>query len=107
MAGQDYDDLQEEADAPGEPEFDQETLRSNERRSRFFFAAICFLIALLILSVYLNHLTALSDTLLQLGVLVFAAAAIFLLLGGVSAVSKNLPSSREVHVEAAPFSMKR
>src|SRR5690348_15526700 len=114
MSGQDYDDRQQEADTadedyhdPGEPEFDQETLRSNERRSRFFFAAMCFLIALLILSVYLNHLTALNDTILQLGILLFAAAGIFLLLGGASAVSKNLPSSREVHVEVAPFSMKR
>src|SRR5690348_8013893 len=114
MSGQDYDDRQQEADTadedyhdPGEPEFDQETLRSNERRSRFFFAAMCFLIALLILSVYLNHLTALNDTLLQLGILVFVVAGIFLLLGGASAVSNHLSSSREVHVEVAPFSTKR
>jgi predicted Zn-dependent protease with MMP-like domain len=113
MAGQDYDDLQEEADAPGEdyhyagePEFDQETLRSNERRSRFFFAAMCFLIALLFLSVYLNHLTALNDTLLQLGIIVFAAVGIFLLLGGVSAVSKKLSASRNFHIQATPSSMK-
>ncbi len=114
MDGQEFDDLQEEANAPdedyletGEPEFDQETLRSNERRSRFFFAAMCFLIALLVLSVYLNHLTALNDTILQLGILVFSAAGIFLLLGGVSTVSKNWASSRDVPVEVAPFSMKR
>lgn len=114
MAGQDYDDLQQEADAPGEddqytgePEFDEETLRSNEKRSRFFFAAMCFLIALLFLSVYLNHLTSLSDTLLQLGILVFTASGIFLLLGGVSVVSKNRPSIGEVHAEAMPSSIKR
>ena len=114
MAGQNFDDLQEEADTlnkdyhdTGEPEFDQETLRSNERRSRFFFAAMCFLIALLFLSAYLNHLTALSDTIMQLGIVVFVAAGLFLLLGGVSAVSKHLPSSREIHVEATPFSTKR
>src|SRR5579859_395794 len=114
MAGQDYDDLQEEADAPGEDyhytgesEFDADTLRSNERRSRFFFAAMCLLIALLFLSVYLNHLTSLNDTLLQLGIIVFVAVAIFLLLGGVSVVSKNLPSSRNFHTEATPSSMKR
>lgn len=103
MAGQDYEDLQEEAGSPGEddhstdePEFDEETLRSNERRSRFFFAAMCFLIALLFLSAYLNHLTSLNDTLLQLGILVFAAAGVFLLLGGVSAVNKHLPPSRDL-----------
>ncbi len=114
MAGQDYDDLQEEADTPGEddqytgePEFDEETLRSNERRSRFFFAAICFLIALLFLSLYLNHLTSLNDTLLQLGFVVFAAAGIFLLVGGVSAVSKNLPISSDFHNEATPSSINR
>src|SRR5579863_5643849 len=101
MAGQDYDDLQEETDTPdeaeydsGEPEFDEDTLRSNERRSRFFFAAMCFLIALLFLSAYLNNLTSLNNTILLLGIIVFAAIGIFLLLGGVSAVSKNLRSSR-------------
>ncbi len=84
-------------------------MRANERRSRFFFAAMCFLIALLILSVYLNHLTALNDTVLQLGILVFAAAGIFLLLGGASALSKNLHASRDLRVDTAPapFGMKR
>lgn len=115
MAGQDYENLQEEADIPGEednhyigePELDEETLRSNEQRSRFFFAAMCFLISLLFLSVYLNHLTSLNDTLLQLGIIVFAAAGIFLLLGGASAVSKNLPTSRNVHSNATQSSMNR
>src|ERR1700736_3594391 len=76
MAEQDYDKPQEEAGTSaevnhytGEPEFDEETLRSNERRSRFFFAAMSFLIALLFLSAYLNHLTALNDTILQLGII--------------------------------------
>ena len=43
MSQQDYDNVQEEADSSeedyhytGEPEFDEETLRSNEQRSRFF-----------------------------------------------------------------------
>jgi predicted Zn-dependent protease with MMP-like domain len=61
---------------------------------------MCFLIALLFLSAYLNHLTSLNDTLLQLGILVFAAAGVFLLLGGVSTVSRHLPSSRDLHGEA-------
>src|SRR5579859_7410056 len=89
MAGQDYEHLQEEADSSdeaeydsGKPEFDEDTLRSNERRSRFFFAAMSFLIALIFLSAYLNNLTSLNSTILQLCILVFAAAGIFLLLRG-------------------------
>lgn len=102
MAEQDYENLQEEANSPdeveydtGEPEFDEETLRSNERRSRFFFAAICFLIALLFLSAYLNHLTSLNDTVLQVGILFFAAAGIFLLLHGGASVDKKPLSAGE------------
>ena len=102
MAGQDYENLQEETDAPGdadydigEPEFDEETLRSNERRSRFFFAAMCFLIALLLLSAYLNHLTSLNDTVLQVGILFFASAGVFLLLRGGASVYKKPLSTGE------------
>jgi predicted Zn-dependent protease with MMP-like domain len=102
MAEQDYENLQEEADSSGEayhytgePEFDDETLRSNERRSRFFFAAMCFLIALLFLSAYLNHLTSLNDTVLQLGILFFAAAGVFLLLRGGASVDKKPLSAGE------------
>src|ERR1700736_6958758 len=102
MAEQDYDKPQEEAGTSaevyhytGEPEFDEETLRSNEQRSRFFFAAMSFLIALLFLSAYLNHLTALNSTILQLGIIVFAAIGIFLLLRGGAAAYKKPLSSRE------------
>src|ERR1700694_3330029 len=106
MSQQDYDNVQEEADSSdeihhhtGEPEFDEETLRSNERRSRFFFAAMCFLIALLFLSVYLNHLTSLNDTILQLGIVFFAAIGIFLLMRGSTATYKKPRSPRERHEE--------
>ncbi len=99
MSQQDYDNLQEQAGSSdeddhhsGEPEFDEETLRSNEKRSRFFFAAMCFLIALLFLSVYLNHLTSLNSTILQLGIVFFAAIGIFLLMrGGTATYKKPLP----------------
>src|ERR1700726_2279444 len=101
MSQQDYDNVQEEADSSdeihhhtGKPEFDEETLRSNEQRSRFFFAAMSFLIALLFLSAYLNHLTALNSTILQLGIIVFAAIGIFLLLRGGSSVYKKPLSTR-------------
>src|SRR5712691_2226327 len=106
MAEQDYDNLQEEVDSSdedyhdtGEPEFDEETLRSNEQRSRFFFAAMCFLIALLFLSAYLNHLTSLNDTILQLGIVFFAAIGIFLLMRGSTATYKKPHSPRERHEE--------
>ena len=108
MAGQDYDHLQEEADAPdeansdtGEPDFDEDTLRSNERRSRFFFAAMSFLLALLCLSAYLNHLTPLNSTVLQIGIVFFAAIGIFLLLRGGSAMHER-PLSPGEPVEAQP-----
>ena len=106
MAGQDYDHLQEEADAPdeansdtGEPEFDEDTLRSNERRSRFFFAAMSFLLALLCLSAYLNHLVPLNSTILQIGIVFFAAIGIFLLLRGGAAMHER-PLSPGEQVEA-------
>lgn len=102
MAEQDYHNLQEEADSSDEDyhdtselEFDEETLRSNEQRSRFFFAAMCFLIALLFLSVYLNHLTSLNSTILQLGIVLFAAIGIFLLMQGGTATNKKPLSARE------------
>lgn len=106
MAEQDYDSRQEEANSSdqdyqdaSEPEFDEETLRSNEQRSRFFFAAMSFLLALLCLSMYLNHLTSLDDTLLQLGIVFFAAIGIYLLLRGGTSTYKKPPTSLEQDAE--------
>ncbi len=108
MAEQDYDSRQEEADSSdqayqdaSESEFDEETLRSNEQRSRFFFAAMSFLFALLCLSVYLNHLTSLDGTLLQLGIVFFAAIGVYLLLRGGTATRKKPPASLEHYAEPA------
>src|SRR5581483_6620502 len=104
MSEQDYSEPQKEINPPDEidifspeqePEFDEDTLRSNEQRSRFFFAAISFLIALIFLSLYLNHLTSLNDTILQLGIVVFVATGIFLLLRGGTASYKKLLSPVE------------
>jgi len=96
MAEQDYDAQEEESDSSGEvidaareAELDDDTLRSNEQRSRFFFAAMSFLIALLFLSAYLNHLTSLNGTILQVGVLIFAVMGVFLLLRGGSTGYKS------------------
>jgi predicted Zn-dependent protease with MMP-like domain len=109
MAEQDYDEPPEEVDTSDEgyhytdePEFDEETLRSNEQRSRFFFAAMSFLIALLFLSAYLNHLTALNSTILQLGIVAFAAIGIFLLLRGGNSAYKKPLSGREHSEEHSP-----
>lgn len=104
MSEQDYSEPQKEINSSDEidnfspeqePEFDEDTLRSNEQRSRFFFAAISFLIALIFLSLYLNHLTFLNDTILQLGIVVFAAAGLFLLLRGGTTSYKKLLSPGE------------
>ena len=108
MAGQDYDKPREEADSSdkdyydaGKPEFDEETLRTNEQRSRFFFAAMSFLLALLCLSVYLNHLTSLNDTILQLGIVFFAAIGVFLLMRGGTATHQKPLTSIEHYEEYA------
>ncbi|MGH2496794.1 MAG: metallopeptidase family protein [Ktedonobacteraceae bacterium] len=106
MSEQDYSEQQEENDSSDEidnlshePEFDQGTLRSNEQRSRFFFAAMSFLIAMICLSLYLNHLTSLDGTVLQLGIIVFAAIGLFLLLRGGTSSYKKPHSSEEQDVE--------
>lgn len=63
-----------------EPDPDEETLRSNEHRSRFFLAAMSFLLALLCLSAYLNNIPWLNSTLLEICIVVFAAIGFFFLL---------------------------
>lgn len=89
---------EEEFDYAREPEPDEYTLRSNEQRSRYFLAAICFLLALLCLSAWLNHIPWLNDTLLQLGMLGFAAISIFFLLRG-SSTNPMSKSSAGEHTE--------
>ncbi|HKV57375.1 MAG TPA: metallopeptidase family protein [Ktedonobacteraceae bacterium] len=102
MSEQDYSEQQVENNPSDEidnlshePEFDEDTLRSNEQRSRFFFVAMSFLIALICLSLYLNHLTDLNSTVLQLGIIVFAAIGLFLLLRGGTTTYKKLHSTGE------------
>ena len=102
MSVQDTGEPEEQEDASGEaydysrePEPDESTLRSNEQRSRFFLAAMSFLLALLCLSAYLNHIPLLNDTLMQLGALAFTAIGIFFLFRGSSTSYKSTHSSNE------------
>ncbi len=85
----------EEYEYGREPEPDINTLRSNEQRSRYFLAAMCFLLALLCLSAYLNNLPWLNATLLQFGAVLFAAAGIFFLVRRSSAHQEQPPSLTE------------
>lgn len=91
----DYSD--DENDYNREPEPDPHTLRENEKRSRYFLAAISFLLALLCLSAYLNHLPSINSSLLQLGALVFAAIGIFFLLRGRMAYQHSYTPPRRVN----------
>ncbi len=75
------DSNQEEFDYYREPEPDEHLRNAHHNRSRYFFAMMSFLIALLFLSVYLNnHLDPASGWLLLLGVLGFGAVGTLFLL---------------------------
>lgn len=70
----------EEYDYSREPEPDQHTKDMHNNRSRYFFATISFLIALLFLSAYLNnHFDLASGWLLLLGVLGFGVTGVLFL----------------------------
>ncbi len=74
-------ELEEEYDYQREIEPDEHTRNENINRSRYFFAMISFLIALLILGIYLNnYYDLLSGWLLLAGVLAFGAIGVFFLL---------------------------
>jgi len=98
------DSSEEAYDYAREPEPDEFTLRSNEQRSRFFLAAMSFLLALLCLSAYLNHIPLLNDTLMQLGALAFAAIGLFFLLRGSPTNHKSTHSTNE-QIESTPFEL--
>src|SRR5215471_972463 len=73
-------ELKEEYDYNHEPELDVHTRTAHKNRSRYFFAMISFLAALLFLSVYLNnYLNLLSVWLILLGIFVFGAIGVFFL----------------------------
>jgi predicted Zn-dependent protease with MMP-like domain len=74
-------ELEEKYDYQREIEPDKHTLNENMNRSRYFFAMISFLIALIILGIYFNnYYDVLSGWLLLAGVIVFGAIGVFFLL---------------------------
>jgi predicted Zn-dependent protease with MMP-like domain len=74
-------ELEEEYDYDREIEPDEHTLKENTNRSRYFFAMICFLIALIILGIYFNnYYDILSGWFLLAGVFAFGAIGAFFLL---------------------------
>jgi predicted Zn-dependent protease with MMP-like domain len=74
-------ELEEEYDYQHEIEPDEHTLNENMNRSRYFFAMISFLIALIILGIYFNnYFGVLSGWLLLAGVFAFGAIGVFFLL---------------------------
>ncbi|HEY6284164.1 MAG TPA: metallopeptidase family protein [Ktedonobacteraceae bacterium] len=73
-------ELEEEYDYQREIEPDEHTRNENINRSRYFFAMISFLIALLFLGFYLNnYYDFVSGWFLLLGVLAFGAIGVFFL----------------------------
>src|SRR5947209_1894409 len=72
---------EEEYDDHREPETDEPTTSAQSNRSRYFFALMSFLVALIFLSVYLNSVyDLLSGGLLLLGTFAFGAIGVFFLL---------------------------
>jgi len=73
-------ELEEEYDYQNEVEPDEHTLNENMDRSRYFFAMISFLIALIMLAIYLNnYYDVLSGWLLLVGIFAFGVVGIFFL----------------------------
>ena len=92
------DSNKEEYDYSHEPEPDRHTKDMHDNRSRYFFATISFLIALLFLSAYLNnHFDLASGWLLILGVLGFGVT-------GVLFLSRNNISNRTVNIKTDELS---
>src|SRR5712692_11369295 len=73
-------EAEEEYDYQREPEPDQRTIHMHSNRSRYFFAMMSFLVALLFLSVYLNnYYDLISGWLLLAGALVFGCVGVLFL----------------------------
>ena len=73
-------ELEEEYDYQHEIEPDEHTLHENMNRSQYFFAMLSFLIALIILGIYLNnYYDILSGWFLLAGMFAFLAIGIFFL----------------------------
>ncbi|MGZ6368210.1 MAG: metallopeptidase family protein [Ktedonobacteraceae bacterium] len=89
-------ELEEEYDYQNEIEPDEHTLHENMDRSRYFFASISFLLALIMLGFYLNnYYDVLSGWLLLVGVFAFGAVGIFFLWP--NPILNNLYNTQEAH----------
>jgi predicted Zn-dependent protease with MMP-like domain len=71
---------QEEDEYPSQSEADEHSHNTHNNQSRYVFAAVSFLIALLFLSGYLNHEYELTSWLFLLGLFAFGIAGILFLL---------------------------
>ena len=73
-------EAEQEYDYQREPEPDQRTIHMHSNRSRYFFAMMSFLAALLFLSVYLNnYYDLISGWLLLVGAFVFGVVGVLFL----------------------------
>src|SRR6516165_10182115 len=71
---------EEEYDYHREPEPDPQTIHMHKNRSRYFFAMMSFLIALIFTSIYLNnYYDLISGWLLLLGIFSFGAVGVLFL----------------------------
>ncbi len=85
---------EEKYDEHGEPEPDEPATYTRSNRSRYFFATMSFLVALLFLSAYLNNFyDLLSGWLLLLGTFAFGAIGAFFLLPN-SVLKRNMKAGR-------------
>ncbi len=89
-------EAEEEYDYQREPEPDQRTIHMHSNRSRYFFAMMSFLVALLFLSVYLNNYYGLiSGWLLLVGALVFGVVGVLFLQSN-SFLNRTLNTGRNI-----------
>ena len=92
---------EEEYDDQREVEPDEHTTSAQSNRSRYFFALMSFLVALIFLSAYLNNFYGLlSGWLLLLGTFAFGAVGAFFLLpksilNRTTSTGKDSPSSED------------
>jgi predicted Zn-dependent protease with MMP-like domain len=86
---------EEEYDYHREPEPDPRTISIHKNRSRYFFAMMSFLVALLFLSIYLNNYYDLvSGWLLLLGIFAFGAIGVFFLVPN-SVLDRSVNTGRD------------
>lgn len=90
---------EEEYGSESMPDLDDDVRDKSENSSRYFFAVVCFLVALICLSVYLNNYLGLfASSLLLLGIVVFGLVGVLFLLKN-SVLNRTLDSWVDSHIE--------